>query len=129
MTGSDYSREFIRRAEKRFPEADLMVLDGFSLKTDRVFDALYSCKVYQHRPLEEMTEVLHRQSRILSEKGIIIHSFWIGGKEMNVEDMHFYYHDKKRLLDLIGREFKLLEIEEYTEFEENDSLFIIAEKK
>jgi len=129
ITGSDYSNEFISRAMKRFPDADLMVLDGISLNTDRKFDALFSSKVYQHIPLDRLKGALDSQYRILNRGGVIFHTFWIGGREMKIEDMVFYYHDIETLLKLIGKNFEILETDQYTEFEENDSLFVIARKK
>lgn len=128
VTGSDYSGEFISRAAKRFPGADLMILDGISLDTGRKFNALFSSKVYQHIPFAKLREVFNNQMRILTEKGLIIHTFWIGGSEMKIDDMIFYYHDKDSLLTLIKENFEILETEVYTEFEENDSLFVIARK-
>ncbi|MBB6480165.1 hypothetical protein [Spirochaeta isovalerica] len=63
----------------------------------------FSRKVYQHIPLGELKEVFKGQRRILTDKGVIIHSFWIGGK--------------------------IVDMEKYTEFEDGDSLFIIGVKK
>ena len=34
ITGSDYSMEFISRAQIRFPGTELMLLDGVTLETD-----------------------------------------------------------------------------------------------
>ena len=129
MTGSDYSSEFISRARKRFPGADLMILDGISLNTERQFDAVFSCKVYQHIPLKKLKTALDNQYKILFYKGVIIHSFWVGGSETDIEDMQFYYHDREDLLDLIGKKYTILETIDYKEFEDNDSLLVIAEKR
>jgi len=129
VTGSDYSREFIGRAEKRFPGADLQVLDGIKLNTDKVFDALFSSKVYQHINLEELESSLNKQLKILSEDGLILHSFWIGGSEMDFDDMHFFYHDREKLQKIISKNFDILETDIYSEFEDSDSLFLIAQKK
>ena len=129
VTGSDYSKEFVDRARKRFPQSDIKILDGISLKIDETFDALFSCKVYQHIQTGELETVLKNQYKILNEDGLIIHSFWVGSSEMEIEDMHFYYHDLNALKELISNHFVILESESYTEFEEDDSLFLIARKK
>lgn len=129
MTGSDYSPLFIEKAKKRFPGADLVVLDGISLPTERRFDALYSCKVYQHIPLEKFIEVLDRQWQILNPGGVIIHSFWIGDKIEDMDDMRFYYHNEALLTEAIESKFNIVYREKYTEFEEGDSLFLIGVKR
>ncbi len=128
-TGSDYSKEFISRAEKRFPGADLVQLDGITLTTNRTFDALFSSKVYQHIPTSKMTDVFDNQHRILNKDGVIIHTFWVGGSTMEIDDMVFFYHNTTDLLKMLNKKFTVLHSESYTEFENNDSLFIIARKK
>lgn len=128
-TGSDYSKEFISRAEKRFSGADLVQLDGIYLDTDRTFDALFSSKVYQHVPTSKMSEVFDNQKRILKKDGLIMHTFWVGGRTEEIDDMVFFYHNTEDLFKLINNNFTVLHRELYTEFEKNDSLFIIARKK
>lgn len=128
-TGSDYSKEFVLRAEKRFPGADIIQLDGISPDINRTFDALFSNKVYQHIPTAKLSDVFDHQQRILNQNGLIIHTFWVGGSTMEIDDMVFFYHDKDELLNLISKNFTILTTEMYTEFEESDSLFIIAGKK
>lgn len=128
-TGTDYSPVFIDKARERFPGADLRVLDGIALETDEKYDGIFSCKVYQHIPLEELKEVFKRQHHILSDKGVIIHSFWIGGKIEDMDDMRFYYHDEKALLTAIEEYFTIIDSDKYMEFEDGDSLFVIGVKK
>lgn len=128
-TGSDYSPIFIDRARKRFPGADLLVLDGIGLQIGKKYEGLFSSKVYQHIPLEELTGVLEKQSLILEEQGVVIHSFWIGGRTEDIEDMRFYYHDEKALIGSVSRWFDIVYKNKYSEFEEGDSLFVIGVKK
>jgi len=128
-TGSDYSPLFIDRARKIFPEADLKVLDGVSLDTDERYDGIFSCKVYQHIPLEILKSSLDRQWELLNRDGVIIHSFWIGGKVKEIEDMTFYYHDEEELLTAIEEKFIVVDLEKYSEFDDDDSLFLIGKKK
>lgn len=129
VTGSDYSSEFIRRAKTRFPGAELQLLDGTRLETNRKFDSIFSSKVYQHISLEKLAEVFERQWAILNQGGVILHSFWIGGTVEEIEDMRFYYHDERALLSAIEERFSILFTEKYAEFEEGDSLFLIGVKK
>ncbi len=129
MTGSDYSEEFIKRAKIRFPDSEIILLDGITLNIDRNFDSIFSSKVFQHIDLIELKTALNNQHNILNKKGLIIHTFWIGDTESDFDDMHFYYHDRKKLLDLISEKFNILDTKIYEEFEPDDSIFIIAEKK
>jgi ubiquinone/menaquinone biosynthesis C-methylase UbiE len=129
ITGSDYTKEFINRAKARFPKGDFKILDGISLKTNKKYDGIYSCKVYQHFELELIEKALNRQFKILNNEGIIIHSFWIGDTIFDDGDMRAIYHDKDKLLALIDKKFTILEQVVYEEFEPHDSIFILAKKK
>lgn len=129
ITGSDYSNEFLRRAKNRFPNQPLKKLDAITIKTECRYDSIYSNKVFQHFPLKEFGKSLDRQFQVLKPKGLIIHMFWIGDREFDMEDMHFIYYNKKELLELINKNFNILESLEYREFEESDSLLIIAQKR
>ncbi len=128
-SGSDYSKEFVKKAKIRFPKGDFTILDAITLATREKYDAIYSCKVYQHFELDQIEKALTRQFEILTSKGIIIHSFWIGDSIFDDGDMRAIYHDKNRLLGLIGNKFNLLEQVVYEEFEPEDSIFIVAQKK
>jgi cyclopropane fatty-acyl-phospholipid synthase-like methyltransferase len=129
ITGSDYSKEFINRAKIRFPKNEFKILDAITLKTNKKYDGIYSCKVYQHFELELVEKALIRQSEMLNAEGIIIHSFWIGDTIFDDGDMHAIYHNKDKLLSLINKHFILLEQVVYEEFEPNDSIFILAKQK
>jgi cyclopropane fatty-acyl-phospholipid synthase-like methyltransferase len=129
LTGSDYSEEFISRAKIRFPDGEFLILDGITLETNKKYDGIYSCKVYQHFDLDLVEKALKRQSEILNDEGIIIHSFWIGDTVFDDGDMRATYHDKEKLRALINKYFVLLEEVEYEEFEPKDSIFILASKR
>lgn len=129
ITGSDYSDEFLKRAILRFPENEFVKLDAISILTNRLYDSIFSNKVYQHFTIEELNISLKRQSQILNSKGIIAHSFWIGGFIYKHDDMTFYYHDIKNLKKMICEEFEILYSIIYKEFEDDDSILIIAKKK
>ncbi|MDT8446488.1 MAG: class I SAM-dependent methyltransferase [bacterium] len=128
VTGSDYSEEFIARAKARFPRGHFENLDAISLETNQKFDALYSCKVFQHFELDLIKKSLNRQSEILHRGGLIIHCFWIGDSLFEEGDMRAIYHPKDQLIALIEERFTLLEQTIYEEFEPDDSLFVLAKK-
>ena len=68
VTGSDYSEVFIERYRKQHPEADLIVLNATTLKTDRKFKGLYSNKVLMHLTREELKQSIKRQVEILEPR-------------------------------------------------------------
>jgi len=92
VTGSDYSKIFIDRYRKQNPDADLIVLNAVTLKTDRKFDGLYSNKVLIHLNREELKKSIKRQAHILKPEGIIYHSFWRGDKEESYDGLLFIYY-------------------------------------
>ncbi len=65
---------------------------------------------------------------ILNKEGLFIHTCWIGNDEYDFDAMHFFYHDKDELLNIIKKYFTILETSVYKEFEVDDSIFIIAKK-
>jgi len=129
VTGSDYSEIFINRYRKQHPEADLIILDATTLKTNRKFQGLYSNKVLMHLTREELKQSIIRQTEILEPNGIIFHSFWRGEKEENFDGLLFIYYTAEQLRALYKDSFDIIKIEIYQEMEPNDSLYIIARKK
>lgn len=69
------------------------------------------------------------QQRVLSGKGYIAHSFWLGDRTEEMYGLSFLYHGKEVLLALIERYFKVLKSYAYGEFEGGDSLFVVAQKR
>eukprot|EP01064_Diplonema_japonicum_P030752 TRINITY_DN5308_c0_g1_i1.p1 TRINITY_DN5308_c0_g1~~TRINITY_DN5308_c0_g1_i1.p1 ORF type:complete len:203 (+),score=71.70 TRINITY_DN5308_c0_g1_i1:43-609(+) len=129
-TGSDYSEEFLKRAQERFPEAQFLQLDARTLDTRLSFDAIFSCKVYQHYDLQETKAALQRQHEVLGSSGVVAHAFWTGaGVSETHKGMTFYYHTKEDLVAAVAENFLVLEAITYEEFEPNDSVLIIAKKE
>lgn len=60
---------------------------------------------------------------------MIAHAFWIGDRQFDMENIHFIYHSREKLLEMIQKKYKILEGIVYKEFEKNDSLFVVAKKK
>ena len=127
VTGSDLSDEFLQRCEKRYKDVSFVKLDAVTLHTDKKFDCLFSNKVLHHLNLEELKKTFERQQNVIGQNGIFAHTFWIGDKEFTIEGMLFVFHDREKLLDLISQYFTLLEAYNYKEFEDGDSVFIIAQ--
>ena len=128
VTGSDNSEAFIERYRKHNPDADLLVLDAVTMDTPRRFDSIYSNKVLHHLTKEELRISFHRQAGVLTSPGIALHSFWYGDKEEFFEGLRFVYYTEDRLTEAIGREYQVVELEKYTEMDENDSLYVVLKK-
>ena len=129
VTGSDYSKIFIERFQKIHPDADLILLDAITLKTERKFDCVYSNKVMYHLAKAELEESFRRQADLLTNGGILFHTFWYGDEEENYSELRMIYYTQETLSKLIGDEFEELEYKMYAEMEENDSFYIVLRKK
>ena len=130
VTGSDYSELFLDLYKKsKNMNVDLLFLDARSLETSKKFDCIYSNKVLYHLTKDELTKSLNRQWEILNKDGILFHSFWKGDKREKKNGLNFVYYTEEKLREMIGDNFEILDIESYTEIEDDDSLYIILKKK
>jgi cyclopropane fatty-acyl-phospholipid synthase-like methyltransferase len=127
VTGSDLSDEFLKRCKKRFNDLSFIKLDAISIDTNEAYDCIFSNKVLHHLTKEELEKSIKRQQKVIKSNGIFAHTFWIGDKEFTMEGMLFVYHKREKLLKLISQYFTILETFEYKEFEEGDSIFIVAQ--
>lgn len=128
VTGSDSSQVFIDRFHEQNPKIEALVLDAVTLDTHHRFDCIYSNKVLHHLSKEGLAKSLHRQYDLLTEGGIAMHSFWYGDKEEFYDDLRFVYYKEELILDLVKEVFEVVAVERYTEFEEDDSFYIIVKK-
>lgn len=127
VVGSDFSNEFISRLNTRFPAQQFLNLDATTLKTDVKFDAIYSNKVLQHLSDEQLEKSIIAQIGRLNSKGIVCHSFWKGEGSEHFQGSLVNYQTKDSLLSFFNERFTILHLEEYREFEENDSILLIAQ--
>ena len=125
-TGSDYSQFFLDRYRGISPESDLMQLDAVELDTNRVFDCFYSNKVLHHLTNEQLAKSLRRQKQILSNEGLIMHSFWRGTGCDEHHGLKFVYQSDDSIRSIVGECFNVLDIVVYKEMEDDDSLYVIA---
>lgn len=129
VLGSDNSTEFLNHLIAKYPNGEFLKLDAISLKTDQKFDGIYSNKVLHHLSDNELINSFKRQNEILKSNGIICHSFWKGEGSEIFKGLFVNYHRKADLENFLNDYFDILLIEEYKEFEEDDSLLLIARKK
>lgn len=127
ITGSDLSEEFLKRCKKKFVNIPFIKLDAVTIETNEKFDCIFSNKVLHHLTLENLEKSLQRQHKVIVKDGIFAHTFWIGDKEFMMEGMFFLFHNRAKLLTLISKYFTILEAYDYKEFEDGDSVFIIAQ--
>ena len=126
VTGSDLSEEFLNRCRKKFIDLPFLKLDAVSISTSKTFNCIFSNKVLHHLPVEELEKSFKRQQKVIETNGLFAHTFWLGDKEFTMEGMLFVFHSRENLLSLISKYFLIVETFDYKEFEEGDSIFIIA---
>jgi cyclopropane fatty-acyl-phospholipid synthase-like methyltransferase len=126
VTGSDFSNIFLDGYRADNPDADLLQLDAITIETDRHFDAIYSNKVLHHLSDTELAQSVDRQANMLSDDGLVLHSFWYGARVEEIAGMTFYYRDEKSLRDLFAEHFEIIAMNQYGEMEDDDSIYVIA---
>ena len=129
VTGSDNSIEFLRHLNTENPNGKFLELDAVSLKTGKKFDGIYSNKVMHHLKDNELSDSVRRQHEILNPGGIVCHSFWKGEGSEIFKGLYVNYHSEADLSEIHKDYFEILSIESYKEFEDGDSLLLIARKK
>ena len=127
-TGSDSSQVFLDLYRETHPTEDIIKLDAVTLTTDRQFDCIYSNKVLHHLTKTELAKSFHRQLKVLNSGGIIFHTFWKGDGEETFSGLLFTYYNIDTLLDIVPKEFKLLEGSFYKEMKKNDSIVVVMRK-
>lgn len=127
VTGSDLSDEFLNRCKIKFSDISFKKIDVKSINVTQKYDCIYSNKVLHHLTEDELAVSLSEQANALSLDGIIAHTFWIGEESQEMDGMLFTYYRKEHLLKIISEHFKILSTMSYQEFEESDSLLVIAQ--
>ncbi|MCB0739309.1 MAG: class I SAM-dependent methyltransferase [Bacteroidetes bacterium] len=129
VTGSDYSSEFIKHLENKYPKAKLLEVNAAQIPSETIFDGIYSNKVLHHLSDNELESSVKTQHAALTENGLICHTFWKGEGYEIFKGMYVNYHSKAEIKGLFQNHFEIIELTEYAEFEEGDSIRLIARKK
>lgn len=127
--GSDASSHFLTHLQERFPTHPFIPLDAESIALDTTVDCFFSNKVLHHLSVDALEKSLLQQAELLSPKGFIAHSFWLGSGSETIEGLLFQYYETEALLSMLSEHFNVLAIHTYGEIEANDSLFVIAQKR
>ena len=123
--GSDYSQAFLDIHKQTSPNADLLLLDAISLKTDRRFDCIFSNKVLHHLSERELEQSLKVQKYRLNRNGLLLHTFWNGVTKKKMQELHFNKYTLDELADLVENEYEIIEANYYEEMNSNDSIYLI----
>lgn len=129
VIGSDNSEEFLKHLKTKFPKEQFLNLEASTLQTSIVVDGIYSNKVLHHLTDDQLKKSIKKQTKLLNNKGIICHSFWNGEGTEIFKGLYVNYHNEQNLKELFEEDFNIISIALYKEFEENDSLLLIASKK
>ena len=128
VTGSDSSSVFLDLYREQHPAADLLILDAVSLTTARTFNGIYSNKVLHHLAKPDLQRSFARQQELLTDGGLLMHSFWHGAKEEEMQGLRFVYYTEEELLNTVGPGFEIVATDRYQEFEPGDSLYVLLRK-
>lgn len=129
ITGSDNSEEFLEHLKSTYPTGEFLNLDAVSIQTENQYNTIYSNKVMHHLKDDDLKTSFKNQLNHLSENGIICHSYWKGEGSEVFKGLFVNYHLEEDITSLLEPQFEILLLEEYAEFEEGDSFFVIAKKR
>lgn len=129
VTGSDYSNVFLEHLKSEFPDGKFLQLDASILNVNAEFDAIYSNKVLHHLTDKELFASIKRQYELLKKGRVVCHSFWKGAGEEIFKGLFVNYHTLEELQTFFERYFQIDTLVTYKEFENDDSIFLIARKK
>lgn len=128
VTGSDFSRLFLKMYREKDSEADLLHLDARTLETDRSFDAIFSNKALIHLDDDELRQSFARQHAVLNDGGLILHSFWNGEGSWESDGLTLVYRNEKELTDMLAGQFEIIAIKPHAKMADNDSVCVLARK-
>ena len=129
ITGSDLSEAFLNVCKEKHPEVPFIKLNAKNLELNELYDCIYSNKVLHHFTKEELKESLLQQTKFLSSRGLIAHSFWLGDEDEEMNGLLFTYYNRAELISIISESYDILSTLSYQEFKEDDSLFVVARIK
>ena len=79
-----------------------------------------------HLTDEQLRESFRRQLQVLSNDGLIMHSFWRGSGCEEHHGLKFVYQTEDTLRSVVSEFFNVLDIVVYREMEDDDSLYVVA---
>jgi hypothetical protein len=82
-----------------------------------------------HLKDQQLVDSIKKQYELLNDHGVICHSFWKGEGSEIFKGLFVNYYLESGLQDFFEGYFEILLLEPYAEFDEGDSLLLIARKK
>ena len=128
VTGSDFSEEFVKHLKLVNPKGQFLKIDASHIQAPSKFDGIYSNKVLHHLTDVQLEQSILSQYETLHNAGILCHSFWKGTGTEDFNGMFVNYHNEENLRAQFSKQFDILLLESYQEFDEGDSLLLIAKK-
>lgn len=129
VIGSDNSKEFLKHLRSNNPSGIFLEIDAITINTKENFKGIYSNKVLQHLTNEELSDSIKRQYEVLTDGGIVCHSFWKGEGAEFYNGLFVNYQTEESLTKLFETYFYLLTMDSYAEFEDGDSILLIGKRK
>lgn len=129
VTGSDYSPALIDMLKVRFPSHSILELEAVAIATEESFDAIYSNKVLHHLNDAELRSSFQRQAELLASGSFVYHLIWQRVEDPEIDEkLIFKARSADEFVAAMGSSFEILSVEEFGEFEEGDSLAILARR-
>ena len=129
VVGSDLSDEFLERLRKKYPKGEFININAVDINTDQNFDCIYSNKVLIHLNDKELKSSITSQHEVLNDDGLICHSFWKGEETETHKGLLVNNQTLDSIKKIFCDKFEVLDLEEYKEFEDKDSILLIMRKK
>lgn len=129
VTGSDLSPAFLNILKNKYPDVPFLTINALQLVSETNYQCIFSNKVLHHLTESELNLSLQQQAKVLPNEGVIAHSFWLGEESKQMHGMLFTYYRREHLLNIISQCYDIQSVLSYAEFEEDDSLFVIARVK
>lgn len=132
VLGTDNSPLFIEDYKVKNTGTEVRLLDAIVMDIDEKFDCIFSNKVLQHFTREDFITSLKNQNHHLNPNGILFMTLWEGEHREELmfdNQLRFTYYTKNDIKEISNNNFKVINIEHYTELENNDSLLVVLQTK
>lgn len=130
VTATDAAQPFVDMIKRRLPGVDVRLMNAVSMDIDETYDAVYSNKLFQHLTDAQVQASFKRQADVLVPGGIAYHMIWtsIDNPPENM-GLNFIARCLDDMRPLMGDAFEVMATEAYGEFEDGDSLIIMARRR
>jgi len=103
-------------------------LDAVTMDINQKFDCIYSNKVMHNLSVEDCKISFQKQLDCLKTKGYLFHSFWFGEGEVEYGAIKYNNYNFDTIREQISPNLEILELEKYSEMDENDSFYLLLRK-